>query len=167
MLRPRLSRLWGDPRVAETCSRGLGLHDGAGARASPRRERRADRGSPLDPRDVAQASRYVVADIRVPHPVHNERGFVEALIEAGQRLDGTILMPASDERTVAVSRHKAPLGARHVVACPDWDITEQFIDKTKTNVVAERAGVAIPKTVIPRGRTSWSLALPRSASRCY
>jgi predicted ATP-grasp superfamily ATP-dependent carboligase len=76
-------------------------------------------------------------------------------------------MPASDERTVAVSRHKAPLGARHVVACPDWDITEQFIDKTKTNVVAERAGVAIPKTVIPRGRTSWSLALPRSASRCY
>jgi predicted ATP-grasp superfamily ATP-dependent carboligase len=60
-------------------------------------------------------------------------------------------MPASDERTVAVSRHKAPLGARYLVACPDWDITEQFIDKTKTNVVAERAGVAIPKTVIPAG----------------
>ena len=104
-----------------------------------------------DPRDIAQVSRYVVADIRVPHPVHNERGFIEALIEAGQRLDGAILMPASDESTVAVSRHKALLGARYVVGCPDWDITEQFIDKTKTNAVAERAGVAIPKTVIPRG----------------
>ena len=105
-----------------------------------------------DARDIAQASRYVVADIRVPHPAHDEGRFIEALIETGQRFDGACLIPASDESTVAVSRHKPILGAHYVVACPDWEITEQFIDKAKTYAVADRAGVPIPKTVIPRGQ---------------
>jgi D-aspartate ligase len=105
-----------------------------------------------DERDMAQASRYVVANIRVPHPVHDEGRFIEALIEAGRRFDGAILIPASDESTVAVSRHKMLLGDRYVVACPDWDITERFIDKTKTYALADLAGVPVPRTVVLGGQ---------------
>jgi D-aspartate ligase len=104
-----------------------------------------------DERDMAQASRYVVADIRVPDPVRHEVPFIEALLEAGRRFDGAILIPASDESTVAVSRHKSLLGDRYVVACPDWDVTERFIDKTKTYALAEAAGVAVPRTIVPGG----------------
>jgi predicted ATP-grasp superfamily ATP-dependent carboligase len=105
-----------------------------------------------DERDMAHASRYVVADIRVPDPVHHEGRFIEALLEAGRRFDGAILIPASDESTVAVSRHKPLLGERYVVACPDWDITERFIDKSKTYALASVAGVPFPRTVVPRGQ---------------
>ncbi len=105
-----------------------------------------------DDRDMAQASRYVVADIRIPDPLRNEGGFIEALIEAGRRFDGAVLIPASDESTVAVSRHKPLLEEHYRVACPDREIAERVIDKTKTYALAQVAGVPFPKTIVPRGQ---------------
>ena len=37
-----------------------------------------------------------------------------------------------------------------VVACPDWDVAQRYIDKRQTYRVAEAAGVPTPKTVVPR-----------------
>jgi D-aspartate ligase len=104
-----------------------------------------------DARDMAQASRFVVADVRVPHPLEDEDGFIAALMEQGRRFDGAILIPASDESIVAASRHKALLQERYLVACPEWEVTERFIDKTKTYALARANDVPTPKTVVPLG----------------
>ncbi len=104
-----------------------------------------------DARDMAQASRYVMADVRVPHPLEDEGAFIDALMQLGRRYGGAVLMPASDESVVAASRHKARLGERFVVACPDWEVTERFIDKTKTYALARAQGVPAPRTLVPAG----------------
>jgi predicted ATP-grasp superfamily ATP-dependent carboligase len=101
-------------------------------------------------RDMAQASRYVMADVRLPHPLHDEAGFIEQLISEARRFAGAMLIPASDESTVAVSRHKRVLEEHYVVACPDWDVTERFIDKAATSVLADANGVPAPRTLLPR-----------------
>ena len=60
-------------------------------------------------------------------------------------------IPASDESVVAASRHKALLQERYLVACPEWEITERFIDKTKTYALARSNDVPAPRTVVPLG----------------
>jgi predicted ATP-grasp superfamily ATP-dependent carboligase len=103
-----------------------------------------------DPRDMAQASRHVVADVRIPHPLYDETGFVEALVEETRRLGGSILIPASDESVVGVSRNKDVLAQYCTVACPEWTITERFIDKSRTYALAEAHGIPAPRTLVPR-----------------
>jgi D-aspartate ligase len=103
-----------------------------------------------DPRDMAQASRYVVGDIRVPHPVHEEPSFVAALVDAARRLGRSVLIPTSDESTVAVARNRTVLAENCIVACPDQAVVERFIDKSRTAAIAEACGVAAPRTLVPR-----------------
>jgi predicted ATP-grasp superfamily ATP-dependent carboligase len=103
-----------------------------------------------DARDIAQASRYVVAGVTLPHPLTDEERFVDALVDEGRRFDGAILIPASDEAAVAVSRHKARLQERYVVAAPEWEVTERFIDKSRTAALADANGIPAPRTVVPR-----------------
>lgn len=103
-----------------------------------------------DPRDMAQASRHVVADVRIPHPLYDETGFVEALVEETRRLGGSILIPASDESVVGVSRNKDVLAQYCTVACPEWTITERFIDKSRTYALADAHGIPAPRTLVPR-----------------
>jgi len=102
-----------------------------------------------DERDIAQASKYVVAELRTPDPVLEEDLFIDALMRRGARLHGGMLIPASDDSTVAISRHKQQLEQHYVVACPEWEITERFIDKRKTYALAEAHGVPAPRTLVP------------------
>jgi len=104
-----------------------------------------------DARDMAQASRYVVADVRIPHPLRDEAGFIQALMDHGRGPQRRILIPASDESTVAVSRHKERLQERYIVACPEWEITERFIDKAQTYALARVNDVPTARTVFPSG----------------
>jgi D-aspartate ligase len=103
-----------------------------------------------DDRDMAQASRYAVADVRLPHPLADEGRFVERLFELGRRFPGAMLIPASDESTVAIARHKQQLQERYLVACPEWEIVERFIDKAATATLADANGVPAPRTLVPR-----------------
>lgn len=102
-----------------------------------------------DPRDMAQASKYVVADVRIPHPLYDEAGFVEALVGEARRFGGSILIPASDESVVGVSRNREVLGQYCTVACPEWVVTQRFIDKAQTYALAEANGIPAPQTFVP------------------
>jgi D-aspartate ligase len=101
-----------------------------------------------DARDFAQASRYTIAAIRVPHPMLDEAAFMDALVARGREFGGSVLIPASDESTVAVSRNKTLLAEHFAVACSDWEVTERFIDKSRTYEIAATCGVPAPRTVV-------------------
>ncbi len=102
-----------------------------------------------DARDVAQTSRHAMAAIRVPNPMLDEAGFIDALAARGREFGGSVLFPASDESTVAVSRNKSLLEKHFTVACPAWAVTERFIDKSRTYEIAAACGVPTPRTVTP------------------
>lgn len=104
-----------------------------------------------DARHIAQTSQFVTLAVRVPDPMVDETGFIDAVMEQGRRFEGGVLIPTSDESVVAASRHKTRLQERYLVACPEWDITERFIDKTKTYELARANGIPAPRTVVPVG----------------
>jgi D-aspartate ligase len=102
-----------------------------------------------DERDLAHASRYVRAEFVIPAPHTHESEFVEAVVRHADRFRGGMLLPASDEAVATVSRHKEILARYYVVACPEWAVTRNFIEKTRTYALAAKAGVATPATFEP------------------
>lgn len=102
-----------------------------------------------DRRDMAQFSRHVSARLRVPPPHLDEAGFVQALARHAGELGNGVLLPASDEAVVALSRNRARLREHYLVAAPEWELCERFIEKRRTYEIAARAGVPVPRTWRP------------------
>jgi D-aspartate ligase len=100
--------------------------------------------------DVARLSRHASESLRVPHPEHDGPAFVEALIGLADRYPGAVLFPTADEAVKDLANNKRELERHFVVACPDADVVERFIDKRHTYALAERLGIPIPRTLVPR-----------------
>ncbi len=100
--------------------------------------------------DMGYVSRYVTAQLRTPHPEDEEDAFIGLLIDCAGRFGRCLLIPADDATLSAVSKHKALLQAHHIVACTEWSIAEQFIDKQHTYALAEKMGIPAPRTLLPR-----------------
>jgi predicted ATP-grasp superfamily ATP-dependent carboligase len=98
--------------------------------------------------DMGYASRYVVARYKFPHPDHDERAFVESLIGLSNKWNSAVIIPCDDATLIAVSKNKNLLESHFKVAASDWEITEICINKIRTHVLAEKIGVACPKTVL-------------------
>ena len=96
--------------------------------------------------DVAHRSRYASRSMRVAHPEHDEDAFMRALTALGPTVEGSPLIPASDETLSVVARHKQELGRWYRVMAPDADIVERIIRKEHTYALADAIGVAAPRT---------------------
>jgi len=101
-------------------------------------------------RDMGYVSKYVQERIYVPHPEKSQEEFIAALLEHATRFQGCPMFPTSDAALSAVSRHKEALSKHYLVACTEWNITEQFLDKKLTYALADSVGVPAPKTLIPK-----------------
>lgn len=100
-----------------------------------------------DRRDFAGSSRYVRDVVRAPHPKDDEARFVDALLAAGRRAPGALLVPASDAAVGPVARHKAALeDAGLVVASDEQHVVEMLLNKASTLDLAASAGVPGPVT---------------------
>jgi predicted ATP-grasp superfamily ATP-dependent carboligase len=97
-----------------------------------------------DDRDFAARSRYATS-LRAPDPADATRAFVDLL----ERQPPGVLVPATDASLEAVTEHRDVLAQRHIVACPAPEVAQLFLDKLRTSEVAERAGVAAPRTADP------------------
>jgi len=103
-----------------------------------------------DEKDMGHVSKYIKQCIVAPHPEKAETQFVDLLVECAERFEGGVLFPVSDETVVAVARHKDRLKKHYLIACPEWDIVSQYIDKKYTYTLAEKSGVPAPKTIVPQ-----------------
>ena len=103
--------------------------------------------------DFAYASRHVQHRIPSPHPEQDEDGFVGLLLDAADRFGRCLIVPANDATLGVVSRRKAELESRHVVAAADWTVTERIIDKRHTYELAHAIGVPAPRTETPSARS--------------
>lgn len=99
--------------------------------------------------DVSGFSRYVREKIRAPHPDRHEEEYVDLLVNFSKKNGPGILFPTDDAALKAVAKNKAQLQNYYRVACPEWAITEKFIDKKYTYALAERIGIPCPRTLVP------------------
>jgi D-aspartate ligase len=99
--------------------------------------------------DMGYVSKYVTEKILAPHPEKFEDQFIDVLEKYAARFSGSLVIPTSDETLGTVSRHKTLLERHFLVACTEWNITEQFINKKHTYALADAIGVPAPKTTIP------------------
>jgi predicted ATP-grasp superfamily ATP-dependent carboligase len=99
--------------------------------------------------DMGCTSKYVREKIPALHPEKFEDQFIDVLVKCAGRLGGSLVIPTTDETLAAVSRHKTVLERHYLVACTEWNITEQFIDKKCTYSLADAIGVPAPKTTVP------------------
>lgn len=102
-----------------------------------------------DKQAFAHRSRFVKSSLLIPHPEKCEEEFIAFLLSIGENYHGSVLIPASDESLVAVSRQKEILKGHFQVACTEWEVTRNFIDKQFTYALAERCGIPAPLTLVP------------------
>ncbi len=102
-----------------------------------------------DERDMGHVSKYITQQIQSPHPEKNQAEFINLLIECSDQFNGSVLFPVSDETVVAVAQNKDQLEEYYRVACPSWQIAQQFIEKKYTYALADANGIPAPKTIIP------------------
>jgi predicted ATP-grasp superfamily ATP-dependent carboligase len=96
-----------------------------------------------DEQETGHVSKYATHSFYTPDPV-------DFLLRGVNRIGDSILIPTDDESLSLLSQHKSVLEGYYTVACPEWEITQQFIDKKHTYDLAEAIGVPAPKTVVPR-----------------
>ncbi len=99
--------------------------------------------------DMGRASRYISKLLDAPHPENQKEEFITFLINLASDYHGAMLLPASDASLKTISYHKTELSQYYSVACTDWAITQQYIDKKLTYALAEKVGVPAPHTMIP------------------
>lgn len=99
--------------------------------------------------DMAPASRHVRHSVRVPHPERDEEGFIAALMRLGPRLEGSPLLPASDESLSVIAHHRDELARWFRVASPDAGIVDAIIEKEHTYALADAIGLPAPRTFLP------------------
>jgi len=102
-----------------------------------------------DEKDTGQYSKYIKDSLKAPHPEKHESEFINVLIELSKRYSGGVIFPVSDETVVAVARNKDTLSKHFIIACPEWEIVSQYIDKKHTYALADECGVPAPRTIIP------------------
>lgn len=100
------------------------------------------------PQDMGYVSKYVTKSVLAPHPEQREGEFLDLLTSLAINRGGGLLIPTDDAALVVVSRHKTRLEKHCDVACTDWQVTRQFIDKKYTAALARSVGVAVPETTV-------------------
>jgi D-aspartate ligase len=103
-----------------------------------------------DERSIARASRFATASVRV-ESLRDDRSVLDALTLARSRygLDGWVLFPTRDENVAALSRHRVELSPFFRVPTPEWDCVRVAWDKRETYRLAQKLGVAAPRTWFP------------------
>jgi predicted ATP-grasp superfamily ATP-dependent carboligase len=101
-----------------------------------------------DPSEVGCVSRYVREAVQAPHPEREEKSLVDLLLRLSPRLGGAVLMPCADGFLGAVARNKVELQQHYRVACPDWEVAQSVLEKSRTYEVARGVGVATPHTAV-------------------
>ncbi len=103
-----------------------------------------------DNTDFAQVSKYVHESAKIPHPLKEEKEFVNLLVSNSNKWNGALIIETFDEITVSISKNKHELSKYYKIATADWEVLRYFIDKSETYKLAERCGVCYPKTFLPR-----------------
>ena len=111
--------------------------------------------------DASLSSRYCIRHEICPDMYRSEDDLLEFLDELAARSpERKVLLPASDDCALFLSRHSQRLSGSYALPCPDGAMMERIIDKRRQYEVAERMGVPIPETHFPADLQELQALLP-------
>ncbi len=125
--------------------RGLGVVRSLGRRGVPVWVLK-EPGEPL-----ASVSRYARRSLPWPAEGEDRVAFLCDLAES-EGITGWALVPTADETAALVARHHGELAQHFTHTVAPWEVVRWAYDKRLTYELAERVGVACPRTVYPRTR---------------
>lgn len=99
--------------------------------------------------DMGIVSRYIKEALYAPHPESDAAGFMQVIKGIYEKYGRSIIIPADDATLIFTSRHKDLLSQWFVVSATDLDITKLYVEKKYTYTLGEKAGVPVPKTLVP------------------
>jgi D-aspartate ligase len=99
---------------------------------------------------ISKFSKYAKRYKKCPR-ARDEARLTDFLIELARKenLEGWVIFPNDDETVRFLSRNKEQLEEYYRVSTPSWDIVRLAYEKRLTYQLAEKAGIAIPKTFYP------------------
>jgi D-aspartate ligase len=101
-------------------------------------------------KDIGFYSRYICASI-CPHPLEEERAFVEFLIaKARAQNEKPVMFITSDDFLVVISKNRNTLQDYFLMNLPDPNIIHSVTDKYRQCELAEQARIAYPMTYLLR-----------------
>jgi len=110
---------------------------------------------------LTRASRYVSRILRLGDPLVDPDAFAAAVLREVQGTAYDLVIPVSDKSLVALMPHASVLAERTVFAAPDARGYFVTHDKAETLQIAQRCGLAVPRSVLVSRRDQLKgLALP-------
>jgi predicted ATP-grasp superfamily ATP-dependent carboligase len=100
---------------------------------------------------LSHASRHCAVPIVYPDPVHDEQGFVEALVAAAEAHQADVVLPVADISAALVTTHRDRF-TRAIVPYADAGLISRASDKWHVIEAARRCGTPVPE--------SWCLERP-------
>jgi predicted ATP-grasp superfamily ATP-dependent carboligase len=107
----------------------------------------------VDEQSIAAASRYALC--KKPWPgAESEAHQVQYLLDLAARhnLKGWTVIPTSDEHAALLARHQSDLRGAFRIAASPWETLRWAYDKRLSHRLAQRLGMAHPRTWYPRSR---------------
>jgi predicted ATP-grasp superfamily ATP-dependent carboligase len=100
---------------------------------------------------LATHSRYTQASLPWPASLTMQQQ-AEHLVELARcsRLDGWVLIAASDESAELLGRYREVLAPIFRFSTSSWEVVRDAVDKRRSYALAQRAGVSHPKTSYPQ-----------------
>jgi predicted ATP-grasp superfamily ATP-dependent carboligase len=98
---------------------------------------------------MASKSKYTYASFTYPSPYVDPRGFVQAVIKAGNRYKANIFIPIHEE-IFATARHRDLFPQDFIIPISSYENILRAHDKALTMQYAESIGIPIPKTFYVR-----------------
>jgi D-aspartate ligase len=95
---------------------------------------------------LATRSRYCTHHLPLAGTSDDEQAAYLLRIADTHGLEGRTIFPTSDRSAAMVGRHHAALAERYVLTTPAWDTLRVAFDKRGTYALAERLGIAYPRT---------------------
>jgi predicted ATP-grasp superfamily ATP-dependent carboligase len=105
-----------------------------------------------DPLSPPLWSRHAAARVRYPDPDGQELAFVDWLLAGLRKGLYDAVLPLSDATTVAMARWKPAIETYLPLPVPDFATWERAHDKLDLLRLADRAGIATPRTYCPASR---------------
>jgi len=86
-----------------------------------------------------------------PHPINEQAKLFKLMVKVGSTLNKKgVLYPTSDEFVKFVSVYREGLEKLFLVAIPDRDLVETFLNKNDTYIIANNNGIPLPQTLMPQ-----------------
>jgi len=91
-------------------------------------------------------SKYCRNKLVYPSPNEHPNEFVEHMLDVVRNDQYEVIFPVTDSTVIPIAKHKQEFSKYTLVPLPDYEVLMKAADKAETIKIAQRNGIACPKT---------------------